>query len=355
MKSVVCKIVYGSMIFFVMGCSHKNKQSDNIVNVKTMTVSRLGISENSSYPGTIEEVDGTSLSFSTAGTIKALYIHEGQQVSAGQIIGVVDASTSANAVTMAKATTNQARESVRQAEDAYRRMKMLHDNGSLPEIKWVEVETKVSQAKQMLTQAQAAEQIARKGLSDTRLKAPFSGYIVGKNAEVGQNVIPGQPIAKLVRIDQVKVKISVPEEDLSHINVGQTITFNVSSLGKENYTGKITEKNVSADPISRAYTVKALVNNANRKLLPGMVCDAYIHDTSTQATGITLPANIIQIDVDNKPFVWVVEKGKAVKRMITLGNDAGENIVIESGLNEGEKVIIEGQQKVSNGQKVHTL
>ena len=129
----------------------------------------------------------------------------------------------------------------------------------------------------------------------------------------------------------------------------------MSSLGKENYTGKITEKNVSADPISRAYTVKALVNNANRKLLPGMVCDAYIHDTSTQATGITLPANIIQIDVDNKPFVWVVEKGKAVKRMITLGNDAGENIVIESGLNEGEKVIIEGQQKVSNGQKVHTL
>ena len=233
MKSIVCKIVYGSMIFFVMGCSHKNKQSDNIVNVKTMTANTLGISENSGYPGTIEEVDGTALSFSSAGTIKTLYIHEGQQVSAGQTIGVIDASTSANALTMAKATTNQARESVRQAEDAYRRMKMLHDNGSLPEIKWVEVETKVSQAKQMLTQAQAAEQIARKGLSDTRLKAPFSGYIVGKKAEVGQNVMPGQPIAKLVKIDQVKVKISVPEEDLSRINVGQKITFNVSSLGNE--------------------------------------------------------------------------------------------------------------------------
>lgn len=334
--------------------NRKAAPAEKAVVVGTITAGTASAQSSQSYPGTIEELNGTSLSFATGGTIKQLRVSEGQWVRAGEVIGIVDPTTSGNTVAMAKASTRQALETQKQAEDAYRRMKILHDRGSLPEIKWVEVETKLSQARQMVHQARASEKIARKGLSDTRLVAPFSGYISSKDAEVGQNVMPGVPVAKLVKIDQVKVKISVPEGEMSKIKTGQAVSFTVPSLGNVAFTGRIVEKGISADPMSRQYEVRVLVNNSQHKLLPGMVCDASLNATTT-SSHILLPANVVQIDIDNHPFVWTVKGDKAKKTYITLGPNIGSNIIITRGLQTGQKVIAEGYQKVSNGMTVKTI
>ena len=82
-----------------------------------------------------------------------------------------------------------------------------------------------------------------------------------------------------------------------------------------------------------------------------MVCDVYVQ-SSSNASVIALPANIIQIDIDNRPFVWTVVNGVARKTNVTLGESVGNNIQIVGGLSSKDKVIIEGQQKVSNGMKV---
>jgi RND family efflux transporter MFP subunit len=349
-KSKVMVLV-AMVTVFLASCNSKKEEVKNEVCVKTATVGKTSISGNQSYAGTIEEMSGTTLSFAGAGTIKTLNIDEGKMVRAGECIGSIDASSTGNAVAMAHAATMQAREALKQAEDAYKRMKLLHDNGSLPEMKWVEVQTKVSQAKQMVTQAVASERIARKGLTDTRLIAPFSGYISKKQAEIGQNVLPGQPVASLVKIDQVKVKISVPEEEIAQLKIGQRIAFRVSSLSNKTFFGVLSEKSVAADPISRAYSVKAIVANHNHELLPGMVCDAYTSISDSQ-NKMVLPANIIQINIDNQPFVWVVSHGKAVRKNVVLGENVGENVTIVGGISPMDKVIVEGQQKVSNGMKV---
>src|SRR5574344_1894641 len=310
---IACTLLIGS-------CSYQKPQiAAHVIVVKTATVQSSSFNGEQSYSGTIEEMSGTPLSFSCAGTVKVLTISEGQNVRAGQLVGVVDATSSGSALTMAQATTAQARESVKQATDAYQRMKLLHDNGSLPAIKWVEVQTQVSQAQQMLRQSLAAERIAHKGLTDTRLVVPFSGYISKKNVEIGQNVMPGQPVANLVKIDQVKVCISVPEEEIARIRMGQTVQFTISSLGDAVFRGRITEKGVSADPVSRQYLVKALSQNPGHRLLPGMVFDVYT-TVSQDQMHISVPANTVQIDIDNVPFVWTVVNGKAQKVKV-VGKD----------------------------------
>lgn len=339
------------LALLLVGCSDGKQKEDNIVKVKTITLAPQSAEGEQNYSGTIEEISGTSLSFAGAGTIKYLGVSEGQYVKAGQLIGVIDASNTSNAVALAHAATQQAEESLKQANDAYNRMKMLKDNNSLPEMKWVEVETKVAQARQMLNQAKASENIARKGLADTRLTAPFSGYISRKSADIGQNILPGQPIVNLVSIDRVKVKISVPEEEIAGMSLGQKVTFTVASLGNAQFDATISEKSVEADPISRSYTVKAATDNTSHRLLPGMLCD--VRKTSPEGTQtIALPADIIQIDIDNRPFVWTAKGGKAQKEYVVLGGNVGERVVIKSGLLQGEKVIVEGQQKVSNGMKI---
>lgn len=372
-------IALSAFSLLTVSCSKQKQERENVIKVKTIEASSTSFYGAESYSGTIEENGGVSLSFPVGGTVKQINVSEGQAVSAGQLIAVLDATTLGNLVSASSATVGQAQaavgqaraglsqaeKSAAQAQDAYNRMKQLHDNGSLPEIKWVEVQTQYRQAqdavnavKQQVKQAEAAVQSAKaqqnislKNLHDTRLYAPSAGYISKKLTEVGQNVAPGQPVAMLVNIRQVKIKINVPEDDIAKIHVGQAFRFTVSSLAGQTFTARVTEKGVSADPITRSYEVKAVADNPNRQLLPGMICDVYVQ-ASSNTSAITLPANIIQIDIDNRPFVWTVVNGVARKTAVTLGESVGDNIQIVGGLSSKDKVIIEGQQKVSNGMKV---
>lgn len=372
-------IAVSALSLLTVSCSKQKQERENVVKVKTIEASSTSLYGAENYSGTIEENGGISLSFPVGGTVKQLNVAEGQAVGSGQLVAVLDATTLGNLVSASSATVGQAQAAVGQARaglaqaeksaaqalDAYKRMKQLHDNGSLPEIKWVEVQTQCQQAqdavnlvRQQVSQAEAAVQSAKaqknislKNLHDTRLYAPSAGYISKKLTEVGQNVAPGQPVAMLVNIRQVKVKINVPEDDIAKIHVGQEFRFTVSSLSGQTFTARVTEKGVAADPITRSYEVKAVADNANRKLLPGMVCDVYVQ-SSSNVSAIILPANIIQIDIDNRPFVWTVVNGVARKTNVTLGESVGDNVQIVGGLSSKDKVIIEGQQKVSNGMKV---
>ena len=116
---------------------------------------------------------------------------------------------------------------------------------------------------------------------------------------------------------------------------------------KQTFTARVTEKGVSADPITRSYEVKAVADNAGRKLLPRIIFDVYVQQ-SNNISAIALPANIIQIDIDNRPFVWTVVGGVAKKTPVTIGQSIGDNVQIIGGLSSRDHVNVEGQQKVSN-------
>jgi len=324
----------------LQGCGEKEKpKSAEPIKVEVRTVAALSAGGAMQFSGTVEEESGTALSFATAGTVSRVLVSEGQTVRQGQLIAEVDPQSARNAYESTLAMRQQ-------AEDAYERMKQLHDAGSLPEIQWIEVQSK-------LKQAVSAEQIAKKSLGDCKLYAPIGGYVSEKAVEAGQNVVPGMTVAKVVRIDRVKVKLSVPEDEIQTVKNGQTVTVSVAALGGRSFTGRVVEKGVEANALSRSYEVKALVGNPQHELLPGMVCDAALSDgEGRQEQVIMLPARIVQIDVDNRPFVWTSVGGKAKRAYIGVGESVGDDVVITSGLKPGDEVIVRGQQKVSEGTKI---
>ncbi len=311
-----------------------------VVKVKTLTVHKTSLENSRTYSATIEETGGTALSFASAGTIGKIYVSVGQTVTKGQLIAEIDPISAQNAYEAAKASKEQ-------ALDAEKRMKQLYDAGSLSEIKWIEVQTQVKQAVSM-------EQIAHKSLTDTKLYSPTSGYVADKMAEAGQNAAPGVPIVKIVHIDKVKTSFSVPEGEISDIKNGQQVEITVAALDNKIFNASITEKGITADPLSRSYTVKAEIANPNRELLPGMICSAALIDANQSAASkaVTVDANIVQIDSDNKPFVWTVNNETAQKAYISIAGNFGDKVIVGSGLNDGDKIIAQGAQKVSNGMKV---
>ena len=324
-------------------CSCGEKQQtaqEQTVRVKVQQIQTEAVNGEQGFSGTIEESSGTSLSFAVSGTIKKIYVSAGQTVGAGQLIAELDPITMQNAYNIAKTALEQ-------AQDTYNRMKELHDAGSLPEMQWIAIDNQ-------LKTAISEEALAKKSLTDTKLYAPYSGYIASKNAEIGQNTIPGSSVVKLVNISSVKVKISVPENDIQRIAKGSSMKFIVPALGNRQFSGRVTERGVSADPRSRTYEVKATVQNTDGQLLPGMICQVFTNYMQG-TTGVFVPANLIQLDGDNKTFVWVVNGGKAVKREITISGETAQGAQVSGGLSDGDQLIVAGQQKVSNGMSVEIV
>lgn len=328
---IVCLIVFA-------GCSSKQKtERVEAVPVKTIVANPVSEAGSRTYVGSVEESYGSVLSFSVLGTVSQVLADEGQFVRKGQILAVLDKSTALNSYDIAKST-------LKQVQDAYRRLSSLYKKGSLPEIKYIEIQSQLSSA-------EAAERIARKSISDCVLRAPFSGYVSQRMVDVGNNMAPGIGCFKIVKIDRVKVKISVPEQEIAKIKLGQAVNFTVAALDDRNYRGRVTEKGVQANPLSHTYDIKLSLSNPKQKLMPGMVCNVSI-DTGGTADAIILPQNAVLLNADGTNYVWVADKGEARKRNVNVGDVNDRGVMIASGLNSGDQVIIGGENKVSEGSKI---
>lgn len=306
--------------------------------VRVMTVSDSRSHYEQNYSGTVEEESSASLSFQAAGSIRQVHVSNGMSVKKDQKLAELDPVSLKNAHDAALST-------LQQAKDAYKRYEQLHKKGSLTEIQWTEVQTK-------LQQASAMEGIARKNLENAVLKAPFNGIIADKTIETGVTVLPGAPVMKIVTIDRVNVKIPVPENEIADTRIGQEASIVVPALKNKRFSGRISEKSVTANPISRTYNVKISIENPEHELMPGMVCKVDIKDESNHLAGIVIPNSCVQIDYAGQAFVWLVRNGMATKRIITVGGLTENGTLVTNGLDGGEKLIVEGSQKVSEGSNV---
>ena len=340
-------VITGWLVAFIIscmmlaGCTEKSRKLEKKnVKVETISVGNTNLGGTKDYVGTIEEKMGSTLSFEIAGNITSIRVEEGDRVSKGQLLATINPTTVKEAH-RATLTT------LKQAQDAYRRFLPLHQSGTISDMKWVEIESKLEQAK-------AAESIARQQLSHSTLTAPFAGVIAAKNVDLGTYVLPGQPVLKLANVAQVNAKVSVPEAEISHLHVGDKVKLTVAALSGAIFRGTISEKGIDANPISHTYDVKVGITNPQGRLLPGMVCNAQVQGSAATPFHITVPSQSIELDVDNSRFVWTVVNGKAHQQPVTTGDFEGDGIVILSGLKAGDQVIINGQQKVSEGMNVDT-
>ena len=307
--------------------------------VKTQLVSPDMVDNAQTYVGIVEEREATAVSFTGMDVVKRMLVNEGQAVSKGQLIAEMDDTQARNLLSGAEAQMTQ-------ANDVFERYKMLHDNGSLPEVKWVEVQSKVAQAKSQL-------QGARKTLADCRLIAPVSGIIGKKMIGAGETAIPSQAVVSILDISAVKVKVAVPEAEVGGINANTPTSIKVEAING-NYQGGQIEKGVQADALTHTYDIRINVANGDRKLLPGMVANVRFVSDGSQAIGSKMvPVTAVQKKSDGSLFVWTVGKDSTAHRAtVTIGQTQGNYVSVIDGLNIGDRIATEGYQKLSEGTKV---
>lgn len=289
------------------------------------------------YVGTVTEDYASLLSFAVPGNVAQVYVAAGDRVSKGQLLAELDSQTLQESYRTAVAM-------LRQAQDGYDRLAKLREKGSLPEIQWVEMETNYEKAK-------SAEKIAKKNLEDSKLYAPFSGIIGEQAVEVGMNVLPGVRAFTLLNINTINVKVAIPENLITSVQVGQAAEIVVPALNNAVYKGKVSKKGVVANPLSHSYEIFIPLNNSKLALIPGMVCKIQLlsHDVVEH---LTLPTQVVKLSHEGEHFVWLAQGDSATRRTVEVDGFTADGIIIKSGLAVGEKVIVKGYQKVSEGTKI---
>ena len=327
-------------VVMVSSCGSKKDDAEKApVRVMTEIVSSDGSQGDQTYVGIVEEREGTAVSFTGMGVVKRMLVNEGQSVGRGQLIAEMDDTQARNLLAGAEAQMNQ-------ANDGLERYKMLHDNGSLPEVQWVEIQSKVAQAKSQL-------EIAKKNLADCRLVAPVGGIVGSKMIKAGETALPSQAVVTILDISSVKVKVSIPEAEIGDITATTPTRIKVDAANKEVSGGRI-EKGVQADALTHTYDIKVNVANADRQLLPGMVANvqfvAVPHQQKEQAM---VPVTAVQKKADGSLFVWTIAKDSTAHRTtISTGHTQGNRMIITNGIENGQRVVTEGYQKLSEGSKV---
>lgn len=315
---------------FIGGSTEERVIAVGIMNIDTTE----DVIQNS-YPGYLEEGQSVDLAFKYGGLLEQIYVKEGSRVTKGQRLAKASSPTLENSLRSAQATLEQ-------AQDAYNRLKKVHDNGSLPDIKWKEMEAN-------LEKAQAAYDLAYAMIAENDLTAPFSGTVSAVNVEVGENIPPLRPVVSLINTDKMSVKITVPENEIAAIHTGDPAKIVIPALNDRHYSGQVTEKGMTASLLTHSYPVKVLVDNPDKDLASGMIAKVMLKADVNSA--IIIPANAILINKDGK-FVWVVENERATRRVIQISGYSGTGVIVSEGLKGGDQVIVEGYQKVSEGMKV---
>ncbi len=333
-------LLTAAVLLMWSSCGAKKEKPEKApTRVKTTLVSSASAGEMQTYVGIIEEREATAVSFTGMGVVKRVLVSEGQSVGRGQLLAEMDDTQARNLLSGAEATMTQ-------ATDAYTRMKMLHDSGSLPEAQWIEVQSKVAQAKSQL-------EVARKNLADCRLVAPVGGVIGHKMIGAGETALPSQAVVNILDVSTVKVKVAVPEDEVSGIATNTTSTIRVDAVDGTFQGGRI-EKGVTADALTHTYDIRIHVANNQRKLLPGMVASVrFVASDSQQAQQLSLPVTAVQKTADGSLFVWTVVKDSTAHRTkIAIGRTTGNNVTISDGISTGQRVVTDGYQKLSEGTKV---
>ena len=318
----------------ICSCTGKKEQEAKApIRVKTEVASTATSVNGQTYVGMVEEQEATAVSFTGMGVVKRVLVNEGQAVAKGQLIAEMDDTQARNLLSGAEAQMTQ-------ANDALERFKMLHDAGSLPEVQWVEIQSKVAQAKSQLD-------VAKKNLADCRLVAPVSGIIGKKMIGAGETALPSQAVVSILDISSVKVKVAIPEAEIGGIS------GNTSSI--INFEGGRIEKGVQADALTHTYDIRINVANRERKLLPGMVASVSFgsEKSEVKTEQLSMPVTAVQKQADGSLFVWTIEKDSTAHRTtITTGETLGNRIVVTTGISEGERIVTEGYQKLSENTKV---
>jgi RND family efflux transporter MFP subunit len=257
-----------------------------------------------------------------------------------------------------------ARASFELAESEFNRIKSLLDQKVVSQSEFDQRRTQMEAARQqfeaakngaaqqyqVLQSARARVALARKALADTVVRAPFNGLVAERLVSVGDYVTKGMKVAVVVRVNPLRVQLTVPEQFVSAVAVGAPVSFQVDAYPGRSFIGKVRYLSPTVEAAQRSLIVEAVVDNPANELKPGLFATALI-ERPTPTPGVVVPADAVQTS-GGTSRVYVVNGDRVEERVVTIGDTVDASVEVTSGLKAGERVATRNVAQLVDGAKV---
>lgn len=306
--------------------------------VETVEARMQPVSRSVEAVGTLYGNESVTLTAKVTEQVSAVYFEGGELVERGQVLAeLIDAEQTA--------LLSEAEANLREAQLQLERLVTLGRE--------IATAAEIDVARARVDAARARLEAIRSRVSDRSITAPFSGVVGFRRISVGALLTPGTVIAELDAIDPLKLDFTLPELFLAQIAVGDTIYGRSVAWPGLEFDGEVTRIGSRVDPVSRAVQVRALLDNRQRRLRPGMLINVTLE--IAEEPGIVVPEQAL-VQVGDRSAVYVVDDGAIARRAeVTLGRRLPGRVVLRGGVEPGERVVITGQLLLRPGSAVREV
>jgi RND family efflux transporter MFP subunit len=317
----------------------KLKKGRPEVNVVALKLVPMPIRDRINLPGVTEAWVELQLVAEVSGKVTQKVVLEGMPVNEGDIIARIDSRDYNNAFQSARASYKLAVADLRRLQKLYREK--------------VTPQSQLDNAMAQVQNTKAAMENAALNLERCTIKAPFTGVVNRVFIETGQYLDVAKPVAEILQLNRIKVRVGIPESDVDAVRRLNSFTVKIDALGGKTFPAQKHFLSRTADPLARLYNLDLVIENVDGEILPDMFARVEIVKKEV-LDGISIPLFSV-ISRNDEHLVYVVNSDRAHQRKVSLGVLDGWRVQAKQGLNPGDQVIVVGHRSVNDGDKVNVV
>lgn len=342
---------------FGTACSSSDKtetKQQQPIEVEVQTADYAQSSATHYYSGTVSSDHTINLSTKVLGRIIELDLEEGDYFKKGEVLVRIQDDNLQAQKNQVEAGLIEARAALKNTETNYNRIKALYEQESATKKELDDISTRYEMAKAKVKTLESKLQEVKDLLDYTVLKAPFNGYVISKMVSQGDMSGPGQPILTIEQEGMMKVNVTVPESQVSLLNLNDTVWVDVQAVGYEKGIGIVKNINQAGNRGSRQFAVEIALPELKKKsgVKSGMFAEVGL--ATEKDLSIFVPKSSIVERGQLTGLYTLNDESEVVLRWVRLGEKNGDRVEVLSGLTAGEMYVSRVDQPLPEGQKIIT-
>jgi RND family efflux transporter MFP subunit len=360
-----------TLLVGLTACKQQNAAETLPLPVHTALVQAVAVGNGAKYSASIVPYAQVTLAFQSGGYVDSIRqvkspgggmrnIDQGDWVQKGTVLATVRQQDYLDKVQQAKAQLARAQAEYEKAKLTFDRVSALYGSQSATKPDYDSAQAQLASTTASVSGAHAELNQANVALAYCSLQAPFNGWIVNRNVDLGTLVGPATNGFTLADTQSVKAVFGVPDISISRVRLGQHLAITTDAFPAP-FAGRVSAISPAADPKSRVFSVEVTIPNPRDRLKSGMIASLALDGTQLPQSVLAIPLSAVIRDPDrrNSFAVMIAEGGgdtqTARLRAVELGDIYGNMIAAKGGLNSGESVITSGVGLIKNGDKVRII
>ena len=335
------------------GSTEEAARGPEAVPVEVLTVTTEDATATVTATGTLAAREDVPISAEASGRVSEVLAQVGDEVSEGEVLVRLDDELARLSLKQAEAQLLAAQADLADAERGFERSRSLLESGDISQAGFETAQLRYQAAESAALAAEAAHASAERQLRNTAIESPIDGTVAFMHAEVGHLMNIGAPVAHVVNTSTLEIEIGLTEAQAVEVEPGRRARVAFRSMPGREFEGRVEYVGPRADDRTKTFPARVVLRNVGGELRAGMVAEVTIA-TREYEDAVVIVRDWV-VERYGEPAVYVAADSVAQLRRVRLGQVLGDRVVIEEGLEPGERLVVLGYDQLSDGARIKVM